>query len=610
DKVNRYTGVPATDWDNPQPLEGFSFQQSTLLSPGWDDRDHNLGGLYTYNPQNGIKTQELSAQLNVDLAVGAWRLTNRLKYSDKDVDWQTVIGGQPLGLENFLTYFISGDPFPAGLVTFTDVVFNQQLATVDNNEAFGVFQGLPPGFSYTQGTLPNDAIMASGAWKKDDSIDEWMNELRLSADWNDVQLTVGSFAALSDVDVFTNASFLYSTYEDESRPLRVQLENPGEPIRDLSDRFGVSNYGGLFYEAASIEVGQIAVFSDATLKLTTPLTANVGLRYERINHSGSKDRSAQDPIEGGLDGNPLTSYDAAPLIAGDTDPIDFSYDYLSYSAGLSYDLGQNHSLFARHSVGNKAPELNYYMDNFANQPVDGPAPIQSVTQSELGFVSNQRDYGIQIIGFYSQLDDVPYTNFAFDESTNQIFYSPTQLNSASSIGIEVNTSVWLTKSLSLNASGTFQNANLDEFTLYDANESIATEDDEIRSFDDNTPTHNPGILGRIGLVYEEADWYVDLHWNHTGQRQGNLSNDFQLPSYSTVDMNVGYALSDRWSIGVRGRNILNTAGLQNFFGPNQFGSNSDAASEAFINENPNGSFVVFPIMPRTIFLTIEFAFSK
>ena len=46
----------------------------------------------------------------------------------------------------------------------------------------------------------------------------------------------------------------------------------------------------------------------------------------------------------------------------------------------------------------------------------------------------------------------------------------------------------------------------------------------------------------------------------------------------------------------------------NFFGPNEFGSNSNAATADFINQNPNASFVVFPISPRSIFLKVGYDF--
>jgi len=156
DKVNRYTGVAAEDWDNPRPAFGQSFQETSLLPPSLeggtvvDPRQVSNSSIRRtpYNPGDGINTGELAATIGLDLNLGEWRLTDKLKFSAKNINWQTGIGGQPLGLENFLTYFVSGDPFPLGTVDFTEVSSGQVLASVDNSGAFAVFQGGAPSFDY------------------------------------------------------------------------------------------------------------------------------------------------------------------------------------------------------------------------------------------------------------------------------------------------------------------------------------------------------------------------------------------------------------------------------------------------------------------------------
>ena len=99
-------------------------------------------------------------------------------------------------------------------------------------------------------------------------------------------------------------------------------------------------------------------------------------------------------------------------------------------------------------------------------------------------------------------------------------------------------------------------------------------------------------------------------YNYVGKRFGNIENAFTLPAYGTVGLDIGYALSAQFSLGLRVKNVLNSAGLANFFGPNVFGSNSDAATAEFIADNPDGSFVVFPISPRAVFLSVDYRFGR
>ena len=611
DRNHRYTGVPATNWNNPEPAFGMNFQNSSLLVPGIEEEEGNIGNRYTYNPANGIRSQEKALQFNMDLSLGEWRLTGKSKYSNKDVDWQTTIGGQPLGLDNFLTYFISGDQFPAGITTFTEVATGNQLSQVNNTDAFGVFQGLPPGYEYLSGSLPNDAIMASGAWKKDDSIDELMTDFQLKRSFDKSELTLGVFGARSDVDIFTNASFVYSTYEAESRLLSVSLDNPGEPSRLLSDANGFSNYGALFYEGANIQVNQYALYSNLSLELSDNLSADGGFRYQHINHNGTKDISAPIASDGGLDGNPLTSYDNGFLTASGTHAInDFNYDYLSFSIGANYKMISNTTAYARYSSSHKAPELNFYLDNFSNQeiPSDFEIDIQDITQLEIGVAHLGKRNSLMIAGFWSKLSDVPYTDFVFDEELNQIYYTPTQLNGSTTIGIEAEWKYDVSDPLQFLISGTLQKGSLDQFTVYNPQGSVDPSDDVVIDFEGNVLPHTPSIMLKGGFVYQANSWEGGIMWNYIGSRYGNVSNAFKLPAYGTVDLNIGYKISSKWSTSLRCSNLLNTGGLQNFFGPNEFGSNSNAADENYISANPNASFMVFPIMPRVVYLSFQYTY--
>lgn len=602
DQVNRYTGVAAKNWNNPEPAFGQSFQNTSLLPPSFDGqlidpRDPSLNSTINYDPKNGIKAKELSATVSLDLQLGDWRLTNKMKYSAKSLNWQTVIGGQPLGLENFITYFISGDPFPIGNVQFSNVESGQRLASVNNQGAFGVFQGLPPSFEYIDGQLPNDAILGTGTWFKDDHIDEFMNQLLLQRSSENIDLNLGFFASSSKVNIFTDASFLFATYEPRPQLLSVNLEGPDGSIRPLSDQNGLSNQGGLFYEAAQITAGQLGIFADSKFLLTEDLILDAGLRYERISHSGTKDRSAP-------------SSNSGTLIKSAEDNLDFNYNYLNYSTALEYGGIENISIFSRYSLGHKATELNYYINNFTNQAIPlEPPPIQSIRQFELGIKNISKFSSFTATAFISNLSNVAYSNFVFDDQLNQIFYTPTQFNSSSTKGLELEWGALLFNNLTFNSSATFQKSNLNSFTLYNANGTIETSDDEEVNFSDNRLPHSPSVMASAGLTYELKEWHIAGRTNFIGSRYGNLENSFQLPSYMTLDTDFGYSISSKFAIGVRIKNILNSGGLANFFGPNSFGSNSDAATEEFINMNPNESFVVFPIMPRAIYLSLDYNFA-
>ena len=119
DQTNRYTGVAATNWENPEAAFGQSFQNTSLLPPAFageiPDGRTNGASSYESDPSNGIQTNEWSTTLSGDFQWEDWRLQFDSKISLKSAEWQTAIGGQPLGLDNFCLLYTSPSPRDATL---------------------------------------------------------------------------------------------------------------------------------------------------------------------------------------------------------------------------------------------------------------------------------------------------------------------------------------------------------------------------------------------------------------------------------------------------------------------------------------------------------------
>lgn len=603
DKVNRYTGVAAVDWDDPKPAFDQSFHNTSLLPPDLDIGSNTA----SFNPKKGIQSKELAAQINLELNLGDWILEHKSKYSAKSLNWETAIGGQPLGLDNFITYFISGDAFPAGLVEFREAQSGKVLALVNNVESFNVFQGLPPGFEYLSGSLPNDAIMGSGSWLKNDQINEFVSETRLSRKIGNIDLTSGLFYARSSTKISTKAGFIYTTYEANPRALQVRLTNPGAPARELSDQYGLSNYDGLFYQGADILTEQLGLFGNANWEIDENWTGELGLRWQNIAHEGTKDFFSPDVKEGGQDGNPLTAYDNGVLKENAKDAsIDFQYPFLNTSLSMAYKFNENSNIYARYSLGHKSPELNYYINNYSNIPVSKKGKLQKVEQWELGYKMVDPNSELLFTAFYSNLSNVSFSEFVFDEQQNRIFFSPTQFNSARTLGVEALWVYRLSDKLSSQISFNLQDPKSDNYTIYRANGTIDEGDDEISDFSNMQLPHNPSFFGRIAMSYSLLSDEISLDWQYMGKRYGNIENSFRLPAYHTTQLNYTHQFTERLSAGLKISNLFNNAGLANFFGPNQFGSNANAATTEYIQNNPNASFTVFPIMPRAVYFNVSY----
>ncbi|WP_010136636.1 TonB-dependent receptor [Ochrovirga pacifica] len=606
DRTNRWNGVTANNWNNPTAVYGQSFRHTSQLLPSFSATiPTSATSTSSFDPSQGVHAKDLLVGMNLDQKLGNdWSVKNNVKFSSKSANWQTTISNAFVSIDNPLAYFITGAGFPIGNVVFRDANNGQVVAGVNNS---AILVGGPA--AYTQGSLPNNALLGGAAWYKNTETTEIMDRLvfRKKADAHDINL--GIDYGFSDMEHFTNSSFVFATYENNPRNLVVTLENPGSPVFALSDANGVSNYGGLFFEKADATLHQTAVFVNDVWKITPDLSVDAGLRYEHIFHKGNKHNAAPLQQDGGFDGDATTDYDNGVLVTtGATNSFDFDYNYFSYSLGLNYKLQANTSLFSRYSKGNKAPEFDYYFNNFSNVAIPKKGEVQEVHQIELGLKHNAQQVRFAGTVFYSLLKNIGNTNFEFNGDTNTVFYTPTQFNSSNTLGVEFEAAYQPFSFLTLQWNGVYQKATSEDWTVYNANGTVDESDDSVQNFNDKNLPFNPELMFDVKALYEQNQWYAFATYHYMGKRYGNIANAFELPSYGTFDVGAGLSIEKHWNLSVNVVNLLNSDGLANFFGPNSFGGNANQVNADYIANNPNGNFIVVPILPRGIFTKLNYTF--
>ncbi|QCX38840.1 TonB-dependent receptor [Aureibaculum algae] len=611
DFTNRYTGVAAVNWNDPTPAFGQDFSSTSLLMPRFnanipDGRNLAQGATNSFNPSQGVHAKDLAFGFDISQDLGHnWKLKNNLKFSTKSANWQTSISNAFVSLNDPLAYFISGADFPIGQVVFKDAQSGAEVARIDNS---GILAGQPVQY-LTDGNLPNDAIMGTSAWYIENNADEWMDQLTLSKKIDHHNITGGVALGFSDNSFFNQGSFGYVTYEPNPRMLQVTLENPNEPIIKLSDDNGISNYGGLFFVNSKANVSQIATFLNDNWDISEGFNLDLGLRYESINHKGSKDRFNSNMQDGGLDGNNNTAYDNGILNpTGEKDHFNFSYNYLSFSAGINYKMNTKSSVFFRFSQGNKAPELNYYFNNFSNVPINKKGEVQKINQAEMGVKYTHSNFSFTSTLFWSELTNIGTANFEFDSDNNSIFYTPILFNTSRTMGLEWESVYEPIQNITLRFNGVIQNPKATKWKIYDAAGSVDTADDQTLDFSGNTLAFTPKLMTNLSSEYQKNKISAFIKWQFMGKRFGNVANGFELDSYSLFNMGTGYQISAHLSAHILVSNLFNSKGLANFYGANSFGASANGATKEYINANPDESFVVFPVLQRSALLELNYRF--
>ncbi|MBT8218521.1 MAG: TonB-dependent receptor [Bacteroidia bacterium] len=612
DNTNRYLGLPATNWSDPQAASDFDFTStalmpSTIITSLPDGRTFGQKTI-SYDSNDGIKVTDLSTQIDYGWQPDSTtQVQIKTKYSRKTSNWNSIIGNQILGLENFLPYFLTGLENPWGQVEFIPRDDPNGLVAVDNSGALAIFSGGTPSFHYTgPNQLPNNALLGSAIWLKDDQASEWMTELSFQKKLKRHELVASIFTGFSKVDMYTTASYVFASYEANPKALSVILNNPPQPIR-LSDGYGVSNYNGLFYEDGTSNnfIGKFSLWD--RWKLSSKLRLYLGLKLENISYNGQRYLPEQLGQSGGWDSRLQTGYDNAVLVRGQPELFKDTYATLNYSAGVNFNVSSGTSLFANYSSGKKAPELDYYFNTFTGVPIKGKGEIQKINQAELGINIIQNSIAGSVSAFYSQLKDFGSTDFAFDPMSGQIFYTPLQNNQVKTWGLEFESRIQVFRNLSFISTGTIQSSKTVDYTIYDANGSVAIDDDEIINYSGNKIPHTPSVMLRVTPEYSLGNLRFNASLSYMGPRYGNAENSFEMAGYFTLGAHLNYQLG-RLIFSLTAKNITNSDGLLNFFGPDEFGSSANQATSDYIRNNPDGRFVVFPILPRSVHLGLRYQF--
>ena len=234
----------------------------------------------------------------------------------------------------------------------------------------------------------------------------------------------------------------------------------------------------------------------------------------------------------------------------------------------------------RFSRGNKAPELDYYANNFVNVPLDKKAPIETVTQAEIGFKTSSKKASLSATAFYSYLDNALLQLFISKGSTS--FFTDPTFNASRTIGLELETVIRPTQNFSIRAHATLQSAKYDRLAYQNTGGSVLNAQNVvdktkffIESFEGNTVKDVAPVILDItpSLRIGKFTPYINYRW--FSERQGNRRNSIQLASYGVVNAGITGEITSKFTLSVQGNNLLNSAGILLFGGYSLEGTSAE-----------------------------------
>jgi len=605
--------TPTVGFTNPKPVSGFS-GNSSVLAPSLQQNFtiNQTGQTGTYNNKNLVHSKDKSAGFNWEQRLGkSWTFNNAMRYSDVSTVWNTNSSVYPIAMDDIAIYTRMNTVGLPGTYHIRDLNSGQDLATVATADGHS--------FNVTSSNLPGKNVLPNSLFYEpllyiSNKAKEYLDQFALSKRFNNMSFTLGGFYGHTTLDRLNGRiGIALGTVEPTPRLVAITLTNPDGTTSQVTNSNGamtVNRVGQIVNHATQ---GQLAFFLGHNWQIIPALNLDWGVRYETDKVQGYNSPSvANQDMNGGIDGNKLTLYDNAYATTPNTYSYSRTVNTFSYSAGLNYKINNQFSLYGRYSQGNKAPDLDLYINatsDFLAKTLDPQA--QKITQAELGVKARTDKFNVFITPFYSLLSHVP--NLQTFQNADQTNYNPPPVfNKYRTIGVEVEADYAPVRHFNIHGTLTLQKSKAVEYKTWLANNFGPQDDSLVTTFSGNETDNVARTILNITPSYNIDKFYAQLTWSFMGKRQANVANAFLLPSFSQFDFSTGYDVSKTVRLNFMMNNIFNKYGVMGWSRPGSFTAALDRQGftkamyqTAAANNMP---YPTLAIPPRSYFVSATFKF--
>jgi outer membrane receptor protein involved in Fe transport len=417
-----------------------------------------------------------------------------------------------------------------GRLTRGDVSFNGIFtgSVPATGEDFAAARGVAPDYSIVSSGSPFDEaflVQNHGHWAIAKEYEALQNETRLNFALSRHDLTVGAYLAdFSMSDRWSLGNLLLTDVRD--RPQRLFL--PG-----VTDSQGFTRYS--FLNLLADYDGTIAaLFLADEWDVTGRLRLDFGARLD----NEAIDASIRDGIEDvDLDGDPATAYDVASLAGSESRQSSNDFSHASYSAGVNYEMSDNHAIFGHLTRSAKLP----HFDDIRNG-IDGK---DRVMNAELGYKTSQDELALFLTAYRTEFDNVPFNDILSDGSI------VVRRAKTRTYGVELEGVYEPVDTVALQFSVTLQDPEYRNFS----GASLDNSGNQVRRI--------PRVMVRAvpSIEFASGRGRAFFSVSHLGQRYANDENTIKLPSYLKLDAGVEYAFSEHWTAQLNVDNLSNEVGL-------------------------------------------------
>ncbi|MES2519247.1 MAG: TonB-dependent receptor [Bacteroidota bacterium] len=619
-----FESLPTIGFENPRLPAGIEQTNSVLIpSVQTSFKINDSGETRNFDSRDKVHSKDISVGFNIEHNFGdGWTVENKIRYSDKSSVWNTTGIVFPFALDNLIYYYIIGQLGQFGTYKFNDLSSGKNLATVMQtpNIVNGQFAGF--NFPVINSSLPGESaqknsLLFNPLLFQENGMKELVNQFTITKRLKNMSFTAGGFYAHSDLHRLNGAAgSAFSTIQTPHPELTdISYTDFAGKVYQLTGKSGV--LGGGNGASSSISIydvtqNQTALFLGHNWSINEKLNFDWGVRFENVAIKGVNQIATGSPsTDGGIDKNPLTLYDNGGGKIGATYSYDKSVKTFSISAGLNYKFNENLALYGRYSNGEKAPDMNIFINVNTEGLNKFLNPLsQNIKQLEMGLKMKNEKMSLFITPFYSVLDNVPTQQLGQETADlSTIYATPVLYNKFETKGLEIEGNYRFTNTLSVRSVATFQSSTAVNYQTWILGAN-GKADDKIQDYSGNETDNTAKTMIRITPTYSNDKIFASVEWSYMGSRAANVANAFYLPSFDQTNINLGYNVTKNVQIQGNINNIFNQIGIMGWSAPGGFPAALDTQgfTKATKEANPNAVYSTTSVPPRAYFIALNYKF--
>ncbi|MFY8034136.1 MAG: TonB-dependent receptor [Flexibacteraceae bacterium] len=407
------------------------------------------------------------------------------------------------------------------------------------------------------------------------NMNNFTNDLNVNKSFGQVTVNAGIYKAYQAIGM----SWLWNSYLTDVSDKGSRLVNVTNAAGDTAyTDNGVLAYGtpfwGNLHRNYDTHYDITAPYAGFEYKPTEKLTVDVSTRYDMGRVYGSFNGANTKPLDVNGDGT-ISFVEQKVNVMDNTksNPVNYRYEYLSYSLGANYILNDKMAVFARHSTGARANADRLLFGPYILADGSAAAGLKSdvVTQTEVGYKMRKNNYTINATGFLASVEE---QNF---EATTQNSVNRTY----TAYGLE------------LDGTATFGNFNIRGGLTYTKAE--ISKDEINKTQVGNTPRRQAPYIFQIMPSYTYKKHSIGISAIGTGKSYAQDDNKLVMPGYTYFNAFINFGLTEKMSLSINANNLFNTIGVTE-------------SEEGSITENTSNIVRARSIAGRTISAALRISF--